>query len=158
MHRTDNCMLIIFGASGDLTRRKLVPALFSLYQKNLLPEKFGVLGVGRTKLTDTTFRKNLSKALEEKTKDKDTIKKFIKCLHYQTTDIARYLDVLRLITESTRHAATAGWNRRDIKFRHPVQNIVDSRHHAERFLMAMPVHQDAPKWKRIEIKLESAAS
>lgn len=89
MRRPDNCMLIIFGASGDLTQRKLVPALFSLYQKDLLPENFSVLGVGRTKLTDAAFRKNLTRALEEQSKNKDSIKKFIKFLHYQSIDTSK---------------------------------------------------------------------
>jgi glucose-6-phosphate 1-dehydrogenase len=49
-------ILIIFGASGDLTKRKLIPALFELYSQKLLPEKFAVLGVSRTELSDQVFR------------------------------------------------------------------------------------------------------
>ena len=41
------CLLIIFGASGDLTKRKLVPALFGLYREKLLPEEFAVLAEDR---------------------------------------------------------------------------------------------------------------
>jgi glucose-6-phosphate 1-dehydrogenase len=37
----DSCAIVIFGASGDLTKRKLVPALYRLYQEKLLPEQFG---------------------------------------------------------------------------------------------------------------------
>ncbi len=40
-------ILVIFGASGDLTRRKLLPALFHLEQAGLLPEKFAIVGVSR---------------------------------------------------------------------------------------------------------------
>ncbi|MCL5269840.1 MAG: glucose-6-phosphate dehydrogenase [bacterium] len=47
--------VVIFGASGDLTSRKLMPALFNLYRRNLLPRNFYVLGCGRSRLTDEAF-------------------------------------------------------------------------------------------------------
>jgi glucose-6-phosphate 1-dehydrogenase len=56
--KPQNQILIIFGASGDLTKRKLIPALFDLFQQDLLPEKFAVLGASRTVLSDEEFRKN----------------------------------------------------------------------------------------------------
>ncbi len=56
----DPCLLVIFGASGDLTRRKLVPALFALQREKLLPEGFSVLGVSRTPYTDDVFRARLA--------------------------------------------------------------------------------------------------
>lgn len=52
-------MLIIFGASGDLTARKLIPALFNLYKENHLPENFIVLGASRSAWSDNDFRKNV---------------------------------------------------------------------------------------------------
>ena len=52
MKETENQVLIIFGASGDLTKRKLIPALYDLYIQKLLPQKFAVLGASRTILTD----------------------------------------------------------------------------------------------------------
>ena len=48
------CALTIFGASGDLTQRKLFPALYALAVRNLLPPKFGVVGVARTEMTGFT--------------------------------------------------------------------------------------------------------
>src|SRR3970282_1722857 len=47
--------LVIFGASGDLTRRKLIPALFELHRKGRLPEGFRLLGAARSPATDDTF-------------------------------------------------------------------------------------------------------
>ena len=44
-------VMIIFGASGDLTKRKLMPALYSLYKDNRLPEGFAILGIGDRKST-----------------------------------------------------------------------------------------------------------
>jgi len=53
------CGLVIFGASGDLTHRKLIPALFSLFQRDLLPHNFFILGCARTEMTDETFRQKV---------------------------------------------------------------------------------------------------
>ena len=65
MYKPANHILIIFGASGDLTRRKLIPALGELQKLGLLPDRFAVLGVGRTKFDDTTYREMISSHLEE---------------------------------------------------------------------------------------------
>lgn len=43
-------VIVIFGASGDLTKRKLMPALYTLYSGGRLPEGFSILGIGRTEL------------------------------------------------------------------------------------------------------------
>ena len=56
----DPCIVVIFGASGDLTRRKLIPALNNLAAQDLLPKKFAVLGVARTEKSDAAFRKELT--------------------------------------------------------------------------------------------------
>lgn len=49
-------IMIIFGASGDLTKRKLMPALYTLYKGGRLPEGFSILGIGRTSYTDNYYR------------------------------------------------------------------------------------------------------
>ncbi len=59
MNKTANQMLIIFGASGDLTARKLIPAIYNLYKGKHLPENFIVLGASRSALTDEAFRKKV---------------------------------------------------------------------------------------------------
>jgi glucose-6-phosphate 1-dehydrogenase len=51
------CGLAIFGASGDLTRRKLIPALFRLFQEKLLPDRWYVVGSGRTEMEDEGFQR-----------------------------------------------------------------------------------------------------
>ena len=61
----ENCILVIFGASGDLTKKKLVPALFSLFKQNLLPKCFAVLGIGRSSLSDESFREKMELALKD---------------------------------------------------------------------------------------------
>ena len=62
MKKADNQLLVIFGASGDLTRRKLMPSLFELYVRGLLPKRFAILGASRSEYTDDTFRQQQREA------------------------------------------------------------------------------------------------
>jgi glucose-6-phosphate 1-dehydrogenase len=57
--------LVILGATGDLTRRKLMPALFALYATRTLPEPFAIVGVARTGMTDDEFRRRMREAVSE---------------------------------------------------------------------------------------------
>src|ERR1700746_780273 len=59
------CALVTFGASGDLTKRKLVPSLYNLASYQLLPADFSIIGVARRPLTDEVFRNQLGKDLAE---------------------------------------------------------------------------------------------
>src|ERR1700756_3226496 len=54
--RGESCVLVIFGASGDLTRRKLIPALYDLACIGCMNPKFDVIGIGRTRMTSEEFR------------------------------------------------------------------------------------------------------
>jgi glucose-6-phosphate 1-dehydrogenase len=56
----DACTIVIFGASGDLTKRKLLPALYNLRCYGLLPKDFAIIGVARKELDDAGFRDQLS--------------------------------------------------------------------------------------------------
>jgi len=55
--KADPCVMIIFGATGDLTKRKLFPALYNLAKDDFLPHTFAIIGVGRQELTTEEFRK-----------------------------------------------------------------------------------------------------
>ena len=70
---------VIFGASGDLTSRKLIPSLFGLYEKNLLPSGFFIIGAARSHLDDDTFREKMQNAILETNKSAyiSNIKKFL---------------------------------------------------------------------------------
>jgi glucose-6-phosphate 1-dehydrogenase len=61
----DSCVIVIFGASGDLTRRELLPSLFELYRKQLLPEAFAIIGVAPREWSDAEFRASMHKAVTE---------------------------------------------------------------------------------------------
>jgi glucose-6-phosphate 1-dehydrogenase len=85
--RPDPCGLVIFGASGDLTARKLMPALFSLFRRRLVSGKFFVLGCGRTEMTDDAFRAKVREDLREYVRDVDrhaeSLDAFVERCHYQ---------------------------------------------------------------------------
>src|SRR3990172_11601902 len=84
------CLLVIFGASGDLTKRKLVPALFGLYREKLLPEGFAVLWVSRTPYPDDAFRDYLRDGIRDRQAEKfdpASWDAFAKRLYYQPGDI-----------------------------------------------------------------------
>jgi glucose-6-phosphate 1-dehydrogenase len=82
--------LIIFGATGDLTRRKLLPALWSLYASRTLPEPFTILAVARTAMTDEEFRTRARDAVVEfgrtKIPSEMVWQRFTSSLHYLTGD------------------------------------------------------------------------
>jgi glucose-6-phosphate 1-dehydrogenase len=85
MKKPINQIVVIFGASGDLTRRMLVPSLFELHNKNLLPEKFAVLGVGRTPYSDQEFRRVVDEFLPSGIRTKS----FTSMLFYQPLEVTR---------------------------------------------------------------------
>jgi len=58
------CAFVIFGASGDLTARKLVPALYNLSCQELLPPGFAVIGFSLTPMTDTSFRAQMEQRVK----------------------------------------------------------------------------------------------
>lgn len=94
--------LIIFGASGDLTYRKLIPAVFHIYEKGLLPKNFFVLGVGRTELTDSDFRNKMKEGILKFVKNlkeeisENKIDFFLNKLYYQPIDTSNSEDFNKL--------------------------------------------------------------
>ena len=91
--QTNNNCIVIFGASGDLTHRKLIPALYNLFKFGRL-NKFSVLGVARSELNDETFREKMREALlETEETTPETLDAFCSHLYYQavnTSDAADY--------------------------------------------------------------------
>jgi len=97
MDRPHNSIIVIFGASGDLTKKKLVPALFELYKQGLLCDDFAILGVSRSKFSDLTFRDYLFDSVlkysESQDTDKDILKNFVANAYYlsiNTEDVNCY--------------------------------------------------------------------
>jgi glucose-6-phosphate 1-dehydrogenase len=61
----DPCAMVIFGAAGDLTRRKLIPALYNLAKSQVLSREFAIVGVARAKMSTEDFRNKLSEGIKE---------------------------------------------------------------------------------------------
>src|SRR3974377_720064 len=83
-------LVVIFGATGDLTRRKLIPALYDLACVACTHREFEVLGVGRTKLSDDDFRSRLrdgaGKTRDTRNFNEEDWQAFAKRLHYLVGD------------------------------------------------------------------------
>ncbi|MDX9948391.1 MAG: glucose-6-phosphate dehydrogenase, partial [Bacteroidales bacterium] len=96
MEKPGNLILVIFGATGDLNSRKLVPSLFSLMNQDLLPERFVLLGVGRGEMTSGDFRDKMAAAIRKYTEDRDQdmnhIPEFVKNLEYHRLDYNKVSD------------------------------------------------------------------
>lgn len=89
--KSNPTIFIIFGGTGDLTKRKIIPALFNLFLENRLPEKIAIIGTGRSKFTDAKYRTSLLEAVDEfsrrgKAKKEDWAK-FASNISYQTANI-----------------------------------------------------------------------
>lgn len=84
-------IFIIFGGTGDLSQRKIIPALYNLYLDNRLPEKFAIIGTSRTKLTDEKYRSSLLTAINEFSRKgkakKEEWTKFSSNITYQDANI-----------------------------------------------------------------------
>lgn len=86
--KLDNQLLVIFGASGDLTWRKLIPALFHAHIEGSLPDNFAVLGVGRTELSDDDFRLKMHEGIAQFVKHSvhEDVVAFTQKLYYISID------------------------------------------------------------------------
>jgi glucose-6-phosphate 1-dehydrogenase len=105
--------LVIFGATGDLTARKIVPALYNLALQRLLPAAFAVVGAARQPLTSERFRENLHTDLLEFSRTKpineDVWRSFAENVHYVSTTDATGYDMLReTLVDLDVHAGTNG--------------------------------------------------
>lgn len=97
MKKVENQVLVIFGASGDLTYRKLVPALFDLYKQDSLPQNFVVLGVARSEFSDESFREKMIDGIRQfssfhdsRDEDLEAFSKLLFYLSVNTDDGADY--------------------------------------------------------------------
>ena len=88
-------MAVIYGANGDLTKRKLVPALYRLAYERRLPPGFAVIGISRTKLTDDEFRakmrESVQRFLEDSPFDEGLWDEFARGLFYEAHDVLEEL-------------------------------------------------------------------
>src|ERR1035437_1226359 len=93
MDTTENLnttIIVIFGVGGDLTHRKLMPAIYNLYLDGLIPQKFVVMGLDIKNLSDESFRKELHDGVDHFSRrgktEKNKWQTFAEFLHYQISD------------------------------------------------------------------------
>ena len=110
----DPCCLVIFGASGDLTHRLLVPALYNLAAAGLLPDAFGLIGVARSPSSSETFREDLAKSLPQfagRPIDQKVLKHVLGCVAYvqgDPDDDAAYTKIGQELAHIERERSTRG--------------------------------------------------
>ncbi|MFW5645069.1 MAG: glucose-6-phosphate dehydrogenase [Bacteroidota bacterium] len=86
MNKPDPHCLVIFGSSGDLTSRKLIPGLYRLNEQHLMPDEFSILGLGRTSMNNEDFRERMNEALEKYSGARPVNEIFLSSLSYLSLD------------------------------------------------------------------------
>ena len=111
----DPCVIVIFGAAGDLTKRLLIPALYNLAHHNLLPPDFALVGLARNPMTDEEFRQAMHKAIDESARvgkvEPAIWENIEKRLYYVTgafDDTAAYARLKELLAQCDRDWHTRG--------------------------------------------------
>src|SRR3979411_2918634 len=105
------CVMVLFGAAGDLTKRKLIPSLFNLVKANLLPKDFAVLGVSVDDLTLEQFRTQVTGFLPSADRGTEAWEWFTQRLYYQRGEFAdpnTYSTVAARLSALDRELQTAG--------------------------------------------------
>lgn len=98
--RPDPCAIVLFGASGDLGTRELVPSLFELYAKSLLPQHFAIVGVARSEWSHEEYRDRMCRSVEENCSvGCDDFETFARHLYYVAGDVGDNAAYTRLAEE-----------------------------------------------------------
>ena len=97
---------VVFGATGDLTKRKLIPALYHRFKDGQFDEQSRIIGVSRTKWTDADFQKaareDIEKFVEPAYQDEKTIERFVSIFSYVANDVndpAKWGDLRRVLRD-----------------------------------------------------------
>ncbi|HLJ85243.1 MAG TPA: glucose-6-phosphate dehydrogenase [Candidatus Angelobacter sp.] len=106
--------MVIFGATGDLTARKLFPALYNLAKSNMLSEEFAIVGVGRNELSTEQFRQSMDQQLQTFATDKivpELKDRLLSCMYYASGDFRDpqlYPRVAQILAEADKAHGTKG--------------------------------------------------
>jgi glucose-6-phosphate 1-dehydrogenase len=110
----DPCVMVIFGGSGDLTKRKLIPALYNLARDHFLAQEFAVVGIARRSLTHEIFREKLTQEMEQFAmgpRDPELWRWFTERLYYLSGDLQEtttYQQLQKLLTSIDQEHGTRG--------------------------------------------------
>lgn len=106
MERPENSIFMIFGGTGDLTKRKLMPALFKIYEQSMLPEDFALIGSGRSKYDNQSYQELIKDSIIEsqgtEKYDKNILSDFIQHIYYfqmDVTDESEYARLRKLLSD-----------------------------------------------------------
>ena len=109
--KADSCVMAVFGASGDLTKRKLIPALYNLAAQKILPDGFALVGTARRAMTDDEFRRSVLEDIEGAVGgkvDPEILAWLSSRLFYLAGDAADRASYGRLATELAKHDKVRG--------------------------------------------------
>ncbi|NUO00251.1 MAG: glucose-6-phosphate dehydrogenase [Saprospiraceae bacterium] len=151
MKKNDNSLYVIFGASGDLNKRKLVPSLYALFVQGLLPEKFAMLGVSRTPFTDEAYRAAMKADINryKEVEDASQIEAFLQKIYYvavQVNDAAAY-PAFKQYLEALREKEQIGGNTVFYLSTPPTSYGVIPKH-----LASVGLNKQKDGWKRLIIE------
>ncbi len=109
--KTDQLVFIIFGATGDLTKRKLLPAVYALALDHLLPAKFRIIALGRREMTSTAFQDQMEEAVKKysrRTFSQDIWEPLKKRITYLTLDFAGEPEEYHILQEALECCSAEG--------------------------------------------------
>ncbi|RTX83040.1 glucose-6-phosphate dehydrogenase, partial [Staphylococcus piscifermentans] len=99
MKKNISALITIFGATGDLSYRKLFPSIYNLFQKGYFAESVAIIGAGIDQLTTEEFRKQVKAAIQNHIDNPEKVESFLKHLFYKQQDVndtASYESLLQL--------------------------------------------------------------
>src|SRR5262249_30543628 len=116
LRAADPVTIVIFGASGDLAQRKLIPALYQLQRGGYLPERYAVVGFSRTPMSDEQYREAMRNVLRERVGDGAGVPSddpLVQALHYQPGDAGntQAFEALKAKVEAVERARQLPGNR-----------------------------------------------
>ena len=148
----DPCAMVIFGAAGDLTRRKLIPALYNLAKSQFLSREFAVVGVARAQMSTDDFRKKVSEDIRQfatETVDSDLWEWFLRRMYYSAGDFKDknlYLQLKDFLDKVDRDHSTHG------NHLYYMATAADYFGPVVEQLAAVGLMQDSQQWRRVIIE------
>ncbi|GGJ52433.1 glucose-6-phosphate dehydrogenase [Virgibacillus salexigens] len=106
-----NAIIVIFGATGDLSKRKLFPSIYRLYKNGKIGEEFAVVGLARRPWTNDVFRENVRNSIEQSSSKEEDLEDFSSHFYYHSfdvTDTSSYDDLNNLLEDLEGHYQTDG--------------------------------------------------
>lgn len=103
---------VLFGATGDLARRKIYPALYNLFLDHKLHHSFSVIGLGRRELADESFQAMVERSIRDfsrrEVNDSASVRRFLKAFRYNVLDVGHTEDYLKLLQRVEKQEESMG--------------------------------------------------